>query len=182
MDKTTTITISNPSSILGSGTHNGNNRNKPVLCIDTGEVFVSVTDAAEHNNVNPVSMSCCLSGKTRTCNGKRFSFVSKANENLNTIAEQLRSNSTRLAELERKAALYDAMQAEAEAERKAKAERDAIVAKKISTLARRKCIIERMDEKYQLAVRRYMETEKELHDLGLSDEDIARELEKGDEE
>lgn len=52
-----------------------------------------------------------------------------------------------------------------EAKRKAEEERNAAIAKLEAKLERRKRIVERVDAEYQNAVRRMMETEKELAEL-----------------
>lgn len=109
-----TINIQKCSNVTVIGHHNHKNC-KPVYCIDTGEVFASALDAANANGVCQSPMSTCLTGKTKTCNGKRFCYVSKMMEHLEEITE---ANRIRAA----KVAAYDA-----EANRKnalAKAEED----------------------------------------------------------
>lgn len=96
---------------------------KAVFCLETGEIFASGLDAANAKGVCPDMISRACTGKVRSCKGQHFFFVSKATENLNLVAMHLRSLATEMAELKTKAALYDAWQAELEAERKAEEER-----------------------------------------------------------
>lgn len=84
-----------------------NNRNcKPVLCITTGEVFQSLTDAAAMNNVTVSAMSLATSKKNKVCKGKRFCLVSELSmHELTELAEAMRASAE-------KAAKYDAIIAE----------------------------------------------------------------------
>lgn len=84
-----------------------NNRNcKPVLCITTGEVFPSLTDAAAMNNVTVSAMSLATSKKNKVCKGKRFCLVSELSMyELTELAEAMRTSAE-------KAAKYDAIIAE----------------------------------------------------------------------
>lgn len=84
-----------------------NNRNcKPVLCITTGEVFPSLTDAAAINNVTVSAMSLATSKKNKVCKGKRFCLVSELSmHELTELAEAMRTSAE-------KAAKYDAIIAE----------------------------------------------------------------------
>ena len=160
----TNIIINNEAIIKGNGTH-GVCNNKPVICIDTGDVFVSVMDAAEHNGVSVTTMSNACNGRQKTCKGKRFCFVARAEENLDVMTDHIRSMSSERADLERKAALWDAYQKEQEEARKAEEARQTAIAKAEAKLERRKRIVERIDDDLQLAVRRMMEAERELADL-----------------
>lgn len=84
-----------------------NNRNcKPVLCITTGEVFPSLTDAAAMNNVTVSAMSLATSKKNKVCKGKRFCLVSELSmHELTELTEAMRASAE-------KAAKYDAIIAE----------------------------------------------------------------------
>jgi predicted nucleic acid-binding Zn-ribbon protein len=68
-----------------------------VYCIDTGEIFASAIDAANANGVCPSPMSTHLVGKTKTCNGKRFCYVSKMMEHLEEITEANRIRAAKVA-------------------------------------------------------------------------------------
>lgn len=84
-----------------------NNRNcKPVLCITTGQVFPSLTDAAAMNNVTVSAMSLATSKKNKVCKGKRFCLVSELSmHELTELAEAMKASAE-------KAAKYDAIIAE----------------------------------------------------------------------
>ena len=120
-----TITIHEKATATAKGTKKNGNC-KPVLCIDTGEVFSSVMDAANHFEVTLSSMSCAITGKTKTCKGKQFCFVSKVSEHMDEITKRIRAN----AELVDKAARWDALIAEKEASRKALSDAEALVNRK----------------------------------------------------
>ena len=120
-----TINIQNASTVNVTGHHSHKN-SKAVYCIDTGEIFASTIDAAEANDVSVSAISLVCLGKTKTCNGKRFCYVSKMMENLEEITEATRVRAAKVAaydaEIERQNAI-----AKAEEERRktlAKAESD----------------------------------------------------------
>lgn len=50
---------------------------KPILCVETGEHFSSITDAAKRNRVSIATLSGHLNGRQHTCAGKHFTFVGK---------------------------------------------------------------------------------------------------------
>ena len=96
-----TINIQKCSNVTVVGHHNHKNC-KAVYCIDTGEVYASVLDAANANGIGQSPMSSALTGKTKTCCGKRFCFVSKMMEHLEEITEANRIRAAKVAE-------YDAL-------------------------------------------------------------------------
>ena len=83
----TTINIQNASQVIVEGTRTRRNC-KAVYCITTGEMFASVSDAAEANGVYQSNLSWHLAGKAKTCNGKKFCFVNEINEHLNEIVQR----------------------------------------------------------------------------------------------
>lgn len=83
------IIITNEATLSAEGKLS-NRKCKPVVCIDTGEVYTSVTDAAERNGVDASSMSWACAGKTKLCKGKRFCFVSDMVEHYEEIARHIR--------------------------------------------------------------------------------------------
>lgn len=85
-----TITVQNASEIKNVRGELRNTNAKPVFCIDTGEVFASVTDAAIAANANPSTMSWCLTERQKTCKGKRYCYLSKVTEHLDEISECMR--------------------------------------------------------------------------------------------
>lgn len=111
-----TFNIQNASIINVEGNRNHKNC-KAVYCITTGEVFASVADAAEKNGVSTASMSWAVCGKSKSCRGKRFCFVSNIIEHLDEIATNNRDR-------EAKVTAYNAMIEKQEKIRKAQAEVD----------------------------------------------------------
>lgn len=51
---------------------------KEVVCIETGEVFLSQIDAMESKNIRSNHISDCCVGKKQTCGGYHWRFASKA--------------------------------------------------------------------------------------------------------
>lgn len=89
------ITIHNESKAKAEG--NLRNKNaKPVFCIDTGEVYSSVTDAAEAVGVHTSTMVWALTGRTQKCKGKRYCYVSHITEHLDEIANNMRKRETKV--------------------------------------------------------------------------------------
>lgn len=105
-----TIIIHEQATASAKGIKN-NKHCKPVLCIDTGEIFSSVFDAAEHFGVSACNVSMACNGKLKTSSGKRFCFVAKTSENIDAIVERIKANDDIVA----KAAAYDAWLAEQQA-------------------------------------------------------------------
>lgn len=115
------IIIHGKASAEAEGTHRTKG-SKAVFCLETGEIFASGLDAASAKGVCPDMISRACTGKVRSCKGQHFFFVSKATENLNIVAAHLRNLAMENAKLKVKADLYDAWQAELEAERRAEEE------------------------------------------------------------
>lgn len=169
-----TLNVNNPATINGTLGNRTHHCCKPVICIDTGEVFASATDAAEAMGVTPWAMSSCCTGKVRTVKGKHFCYVSKTSENLDVLTAFIRAQNAKMAELEADAAIGRVMREEQEAARKAeetrlKAIEDAKLAleKANNKLARRQRMVERKEEEYQHAIDRYTEAEKEVREAEL---------------
>lgn len=101
-----TVKIQGESKITATGRHTNGNA-KPVFCIDTGEVFASVTDAAESAGAKPTTMTWCCTGRQQTCKGKRYCFVSEVSEHISEMAELIRK-----AKLEKLRAQLEAEEAE----------------------------------------------------------------------
>lgn len=154
------INIQNEANINGIGNLNGGNC-KPVICIDTGDVFTSCFDAAEFAGVHFSAMSFHLRGKSRTCNGKHYVYLSKVNEGLNAIVTRLRET----AAVEADAKKWQEYQAEQEAIRKAEEKRQEEIANLKAKLARQKEICERIEAELLRATECMMETENKLNDL-----------------
>lgn len=106
-----TINIQKCSNVNATGYHTSKNC-KAVYCITTGEIFASLADAAEANDVSTSAISLVVLGKTKTCNGKRFCYISRMMEHLEEITEIQRIRNE-------KVAAYDAMIAEQNAKKEA---------------------------------------------------------------
>ena len=162
-----TINLNNCSiinEVIGNRTHHCC---KPVINETTGEVYASATDAAEALGVSVISVSRCCLGKLKSCKGNRLSYLSHTSENVDELTARIRVLNERIAALEADAAIGRAVREEQEAARKAEEKHQAMIAKAKEKLERRKRICERIDAEYQAAVRRLMEAEKELRDLGV---------------
>ena len=90
-----TFNIQNASIINVEG-HRISKHCKAVYCITTGEVYASVLDAAEANGVSQGAMSWALCGKSKSCKGKRFCFVSQIIEHLDEIASVNRAREAKV--------------------------------------------------------------------------------------
>ena len=95
--------------VIGSCTRSNRKR---VLCIDTGEIFASVTDAAKYFNVSvSVISSICLGKKGfRTVLGKRFCYIgggSNTDDHLEEIVKKIKKNEEVDPEIRIKAEKYD---------------------------------------------------------------------------
>lgn len=111
-----TFNIQNASIINVEG-HRTHKNCKAVYCITTGEVYASVADAAEAIGVTKTAMSWALSGRSKSCKGKRFCFINQIVEHLDEIASNNRSR-------EAKVTAYNEMIEKQEKIRKAQAEVD----------------------------------------------------------
>lgn len=108
-----TINIQKATNVNAVGVHfNGNS--KPVFCITDGSVYASVTDAAEKVGATVGNMSAALTGKSNTCKGKRYCFISEVMTHLDEISENINARNEKIA-------AYDAMIAEQTAKREAQA-------------------------------------------------------------
>lgn len=143
---------------------------KPVVCLETGDVYSSATDAAEAIGVTLSSMSCHLTGKTRSVKGKHFCYLSRVSESLNAIVTRLRET----AAIEEDARKWQALQAEKEAARKAEEKRLAEIRKAEEKVARLTNKRDEYNAKWVEATNALHEAEVELEALrGDSDVDAA---------
>ena len=67
--------------------HRDNGNCKAVYNITTGEIYASITDAAEIIGVTQGAVSQCVLGMTNTCKGMRLCYLSKMTEHLDEITE-----------------------------------------------------------------------------------------------
>lgn len=155
-----TINIQNEANIKANGKLSCH-RCKPVICIDTGEVFTSATDAAEKAGVHLSVISACCIGKIRTANGKRYCYLSKVTESLDAIFTRLRETSA----VEADAKKWQAYQAEQEEKRKAREELEAKIVKVQEKVARRTAVRDTKQNEARIAEERLAEAQRELEAL-----------------
>ncbi len=109
-----TINIQNASTVKNvKGIHTTYN-NKPVMCITTGEIFASVTDAAHSIESSIGTLSCALR-HNRPLKGKKWCYLTRVTEHLDELATNIRSTEEKLAD-------YEAMKAKQEEIKRARAE------------------------------------------------------------
>lgn len=172
MEKTTTIiNVQNAANIKAEGKLHSRNC-IPVICLETGEAFTSVTDAAAHVGVHQQNMSAHLTGKRKSIKGKHFCYMSRSMESMNVILEHLRANACNA----EKARMWDEYQAkeerirkekeaEAKAERKAKEEYEAKEQKLAAKILRRRGVSDRMKQGWDEAIKRQMDAEREYEEF-----------------
>ena len=112
--KNITITKQANAQAIGTRTHANC---KPVLCITTGAIYASATDAAEKIGVSQATLCLAASGKIKTCKGKRYCYVNHVMQHLEEICENTRVR-------EEKVAAYDKI-VTTEQRKQALAEREA---------------------------------------------------------
>lgn len=122
----------------------------PVICLNDGGRFTSVTDAAEHAGVTAQYMCNHLKGKTRTCKGKRYCYLYQLAEKADVLMDRL----SQVSAMEEDARRWREHQAEQEAirlaeerrleeERRAEERKQAEIAK---LLSRRDSLTHKLDE------------------------------------
>lgn len=91
----TTVTITSKATIDAEGKLN-NRKTKAVICIDTGEVYSSCTDAAKANGVTQGNMSACCVGRQSTANGKKYCYVDDLPKHLEALTNSLQAKTKML--------------------------------------------------------------------------------------
>ena len=163
----TNLNIHNETNINAKGTHT-KRCNKPVICIDTGVVFASMTDAAEHIGATIDAISNCIRGVQKTAKGYRFCLVSKVTENISEFTAQI----AKLNEDAEDARKWREYQAEQDAIRRAEEdrlreaeEREFRIRKLAEKLERRNARINAIQEQLRQAIERRDETARELDEF-----------------
>ena len=134
---------------------------KPIICIETGEVFSSVTDAAECAEVTMTMMSGHLGGYYRSVKGKHYCYLSRVNESLNTILARLRETSA----IEEDAKKWKTYEAEQETKRIAEQKRQDAINKAKEKVARAQGIHDTLAAKYREALNTLAQAQRELEAL-----------------
>lgn len=83
------VIIQRKAIIRGKGKSCNGNTNA-VLCISTGDVFTSCTDAANHADVTQGHMSNVCRGNGHSVKGKSYCYVKDINEHLDEVATSIR--------------------------------------------------------------------------------------------
>lgn len=118
---------------------------KSVFCITDGSFYARVTDAANTAGVSVPTMCQALSGKSRTCRGKRYCYVSDVMMHLDEISENLKIRNEKIA-------AYDAIVGREEAQRKAKEKFENQKAKReklLAQLAETEALMKEAEEEMQ---------------------------------
>ena len=154
------INIHNNANINAEGKLNSRHC-KPVICLETGAVFSSVTDAAESTGLNAQNLSTHLTGKKKSFAGMHWCYLCNVTESLDVIVTRLRETSA----MEEDARKWRAYQAEQEALRKAEQKRIEDERKAKEKLERCTAICQRLESELLRAEQRRMEAEEELRAL-----------------
>lgn len=96
---TTKITIAKESKVTAIGQSRNANR-KEVICLDTGTVYTSVTDAAEAIGVTAGAVSIALNKPNAKCHGKKYIFAKDAVEHLGDISTSMASKDKEITRLQ----------------------------------------------------------------------------------
>lgn len=155
-----TINMQHEANIQAEGKLSGR-KCKPVICLETGEVFSSMTDAAEYTEVTTATMSNHLTGRYRSVKGKHYCYLSRVSESLDTILARLRET----AAIEEDAKKWKAYEAEQEAKRIAEQKRQEAIAKAKGKVARAKGIHDTLAAKYREALNTLAQAQRELEAL-----------------
>ena len=155
-----TINMQHEANIQAEGKLSGR-KCKPVICLETGEVFSSMTDAAEYTEVTTATMSNHLTGRYRSVKGKHYCYLSRVSESLDTILARLRET----AAIEEDAKKWKAYEAEQEARRIAEQKRQEAIAKAKEKVARAQGIHDTLAAKYREALNTLAQAQRELEAL-----------------
>lgn len=155
-----TINMQHEANIQAEGKLSGR-KCKPVICLETGEVFSSMTDAAECAEVTTTMMSGHLGGRYRSVKGKHYCYLSRVSESLDTILARLRET----AAIEEDAKKWKVYEAEQEAKRIAEQKRQEAITKAKEKVARAQGIHDTLAAKYREALNTLAQAQRELEAL-----------------
>lgn len=108
----TTIKMNRIANITAIG-HHGHKNSKPVVRLAPFAIYASALDAGEANNVTVSAISLVCNGKSKSCKGQCFCWLSDLFEHLDEINEHINAQNA-------KAEAYDALIAKQKAEKEAK--------------------------------------------------------------
>lgn len=94
------ITITKQANAQAIG-HRSNGNCKPIICITTGAIYASATDAAEKIGVSQSVLSMAAVGKIRTVKGKRYCYVQNVMQYLEEICENTRIREEKVAKYDK---------------------------------------------------------------------------------
>ena len=134
---------------------------KPVICLETGDVYSSVTDAAEAIGCYAPDISAHLTGRKRTIKGKHFCYLSRVSESLDAIVTRLRET----AAVEADAKKWREHQAKLDAARKEEERRQQAIAKAEAKVAALTEACTKYENKWREATSALNEAEMELEAL-----------------
>lgn len=179
--RTYAVTITHEATLSNFVGEHVNGCNKAVVCITTGQRWVSIIDAANAEGVCNLTMSRWVNGKATPRNGKQYCLARELNKHLDTMLanknyDELKAENERLkTELARtkkgagedheKAALWDAHMAEIERAAALKESLQEAIAEARNTIEQRKRIAEKTAAAHNKAVSRVTEAEEELAKL-----------------
>lgn len=168
----TTIIIHNKATLKTIG-HHTQRAFQPMVCVETGERFASMTDAAEAKGVSVSNISVAARDpKNRKCCNHHWIRASQITEHADMLLdrtsalhEENESMKQKLAEQEAEMAEFRAWKAEQERARKAEENRQQAIAKAKEKLERRKRMALRKQEECDNAWNRVREADLELAEL-----------------
>lgn len=153
--------------------HKIDKRCKDVWSTNKGKHWSSAKACAEELGVKVASVYQCCNGFVLTCKGHELSYEENVSEvrekqskTIDAQNKELAKKNERIAELERKAALWDAYDAEQKAARKAEENRIKAIESADKKVARRQRMYDRKMEEVQHAYARLMEAKDERNALG----------------
>ena len=107
---TTTLKIQNAAYINEAQGKCRNRNAKPIMCVETGNIYASVTDAAETMGCNISAISIAIDKPNRTAKGMHFIFLNHLNDNIGRIGTRINVVNDRCATLEFKANRVDELE------------------------------------------------------------------------
>ena len=168
------INIQHEANVYAQGNFNSKHC-KPVVCLETGAVYSSATDAAEANGVTLGAMSSHLTGRYKTVRGKHYCYLARVNESLDSIVTRLREASA----MEAKAKMWDEMITAQEKARKEEERRLAEIVKaeerRKADIAKAEAVVAKLTEDCAKYEAKWMESMNALNEA-----EIALEALRGD--